>query len=435
MDGRQLRVRRNLGTFLRYARMTQLDDWLWIDALCIDQTNVSERNHQVQQMGTIYSNAVEVISWLGDNRELATYLKECQRFIRHSTRAVTDLPGEQALVESDYWRRAWIPQEVTLAKNVILMARGEHLPLLQLPWSPWRSAAWVYGRKRYTHILKYHPDMKEFKRSKNPIRLLFDHMDAKCAFPRDRLFSLLSLCYRGSDLEVDYTISDEALAVRVFQSVFLVPFCLCSIWIVGRTLRLEHTDSTFCGDGDVPLLRFELPVSRYHGQGHDHLDSACGFAVVHVGKWASSGQLAARDGDEKAERWETDTTVAFLTINFEKLCRNCPGIRLFIEARPGHPQFFYRWFTRYRSSTGSGYFDAIRSRTSGLQLELSDDQKECTVTFSLRFLLGLARLKGPPRDGLCRPRLLTYTIIGDNESWLKLGTGGTRFAFKIQEHF
>jgi Heterokaryon incompatibility protein (HET) len=39
--------------------------WIWIDALCIDQQNNSERNHQVRVMGKIYEMAIEVLVWLG----------------------------------------------------------------------------------------------------------------------------------------------------------------------------------------------------------------------------------------------------------------------------------------------------------------------------------------------------------------------------------
>lgn len=35
---------------------------LWIDALCIDQTNTSELNHQVRQMGMIYRSACQVLT-------------------------------------------------------------------------------------------------------------------------------------------------------------------------------------------------------------------------------------------------------------------------------------------------------------------------------------------------------------------------------------
>jgi hypothetical protein len=49
-------------------RMRQEDNVLriWVDALCIDQTNISERNEHVKMMGQIYSQASTVRAWLGD---------------------------------------------------------------------------------------------------------------------------------------------------------------------------------------------------------------------------------------------------------------------------------------------------------------------------------------------------------------------------------
>jgi hypothetical protein len=36
-----------------------------VDAICIDQTNLKERKHQVQLMAKIYSKTHRVIVWLG----------------------------------------------------------------------------------------------------------------------------------------------------------------------------------------------------------------------------------------------------------------------------------------------------------------------------------------------------------------------------------
>ena len=37
---------------------------IWIDAICIDQNNVLERNHQVRNMVRIYAQAEHVLIWL-----------------------------------------------------------------------------------------------------------------------------------------------------------------------------------------------------------------------------------------------------------------------------------------------------------------------------------------------------------------------------------
>ncbi|KAF2830838.1 HET-domain-containing protein, partial [Ophiobolus disseminans] len=38
---------------------------LWIDAICINQSDLLERNHQVAQMRDVYTKAESVIAWLG----------------------------------------------------------------------------------------------------------------------------------------------------------------------------------------------------------------------------------------------------------------------------------------------------------------------------------------------------------------------------------
>jgi hypothetical protein len=69
LNGCLMGVTWNLWTALQHLRMTDRDRVLWVDALCIDQTNLAERGHQVAQMGDIYRRADRVIIWLG----LASY--------------------------------------------------------------------------------------------------------------------------------------------------------------------------------------------------------------------------------------------------------------------------------------------------------------------------------------------------------------------------
>jgi hypothetical protein len=76
LNGHEFQVRQNLYDFL--SRMQSQGDGntlFWIDQLCIDQRNISERSQQVQMMGDIYTRAQEVVVWLGpagENSGLAT---------------------------------------------------------------------------------------------------------------------------------------------------------------------------------------------------------------------------------------------------------------------------------------------------------------------------------------------------------------------------
>lgn len=57
-------VRQNLRDFLDAARDANVTDWIWIDALCINQEDVTEREQQVGQMGQTYEQAKKVFVWL-----------------------------------------------------------------------------------------------------------------------------------------------------------------------------------------------------------------------------------------------------------------------------------------------------------------------------------------------------------------------------------
>jgi hypothetical protein len=67
LNGKPFTVRRNLLGFLEIARKKRYSKPIWIDALCINQSHMEERVHQVQLMGKIYSGATEVWTWLGDD--------------------------------------------------------------------------------------------------------------------------------------------------------------------------------------------------------------------------------------------------------------------------------------------------------------------------------------------------------------------------------
>jgi len=66
VDGKPFTVRRNLHQALRCLRTEFSSRTLWIDAICINQEDVVERNHQVGMMGNIYNFASSVRVWLGE---------------------------------------------------------------------------------------------------------------------------------------------------------------------------------------------------------------------------------------------------------------------------------------------------------------------------------------------------------------------------------
>lgn len=65
-NGATMEISTNLWAALRRLRNTKAGANLWVDAVCINQKDHQERNHQVGMMRKIYEKATLVIIWLGE---------------------------------------------------------------------------------------------------------------------------------------------------------------------------------------------------------------------------------------------------------------------------------------------------------------------------------------------------------------------------------
>lgn len=65
-DGGVLLITANCVAAMRALRKTDETVTLWIDSICIDQSNLAEKSMQVALMGQIYSLASSVMVWLGE---------------------------------------------------------------------------------------------------------------------------------------------------------------------------------------------------------------------------------------------------------------------------------------------------------------------------------------------------------------------------------
>jgi hypothetical protein len=248
LNNRAFRVRSNLHDFLRRGRHKErlLREWLWIDALSIDQSNVKERNHQVQQMGNIYSRAKEVLSWLGN---------DCTRDISFDT--VTD-PESDSFRHHEYWNRAWITQEVVLAQHVTLCIQEKEIDLARLdrPHEPFPRA-----------IETLRPSAKQKLKGRSLIYLIDQFEDKDSHDPRDKVYSLLALSGDGSELQVDYNSSIETLAKSTLRCCKR-SFCFCSLRVVASALGLGdyyHQYDVNASEEAVPELFAYVDLPFFKG--------------------------------------------------------------------------------------------------------------------------------------------------------------------------
>lgn len=71
-NGIEVSIWTNLWLALRRIRYRKSSRVVWADALCIDQSNVEERNQQVLVMSSIYSRASRTLVWLGEDAQDST---------------------------------------------------------------------------------------------------------------------------------------------------------------------------------------------------------------------------------------------------------------------------------------------------------------------------------------------------------------------------
>jgi hypothetical protein len=70
VGGASFDISKNLANALRHFRSRDGQCRFWADAVCINQSDITERNKQVQIMRDIFSKACKTRVWLGDSMPL-----------------------------------------------------------------------------------------------------------------------------------------------------------------------------------------------------------------------------------------------------------------------------------------------------------------------------------------------------------------------------
>lgn len=232
IEGKEFRIGQNLWQALKQLRHSKVPRLLWIDAICINQDDTAERNHQVNQMSLIYSKAIRVIIWLGLETEHSHQAISFLKMLRGLPVLEYDLLDFKAhwesvlgLCQMEYWGRLWIIQEVLLASQIIVCCGTD-----TMAWDILNGVRehLVIGRRSHTWnfstIEAFHqtiPAQLSRYRSGKRFRLLddrasfsltdlfFEFQHSACKDGRDKLFGLLSLsavCCKVQ-IPVDYSIS------------------------------------------------------------------------------------------------------------------------------------------------------------------------------------------------------------------------------------
>jgi hypothetical protein len=184
LNGKVVSIKGNLAYALRHVYQHWVDAFpherphqlfLWADALCINQDDVEEKSSQVPLMGTIFSCAELVMSWLGpesgslscamDTIEML-YLEWAEQerdisdlrwILRHPSlcdarSAEQEESWSNARWEAiyeftnlGYWHRTWVFQEIVLAKRVRVVCGRKALE--------WHKIAYVAEQASQVNML------------------------------------------------------------------------------------------------------------------------------------------------------------------------------------------------------------------------------------------------------------------------------------------
>ncbi|KAI3324016.1 heterokaryon incompatibility protein-domain-containing protein [Xylariaceae sp. AK1471] len=135
-NGKDFGVTHNLFDALINIRLSDKSRKIWIDALCINQENNTERSQQVQYMYRIYRAATQVIVWLGNEADDSDFIMQTMAFLGsrgkratimrrdHNHECLVQLArlikGIEILTKRPWFFRSWIRQEVAAASKVIV---------------------------------------------------------------------------------------------------------------------------------------------------------------------------------------------------------------------------------------------------------------------------------------------------------------------------
>jgi hypothetical protein len=200
-------------------------EYIWVDALCINQEDKEERSIQIGRMAAIYKQAKEVVIWLGEMDDTSEVDLAMLSEVNFNTAAteVFDICSATVfqLLSRDYWSRMWIVQELAAASRITLLCGSFAIPwqtirrFLDLDHEINDSSRPIPGKTRFEKISSFRDD----KLARKPITLieaLYRTRHALATDPKDKLYALLGLSYDSTNFipHPNYNLTKEEVYKR-----------------------------------------------------------------------------------------------------------------------------------------------------------------------------------------------------------------------------
>ncbi|TGO15197.1 hypothetical protein BTUL_0043g00520 [Botrytis tulipae] len=280
-------VTQNLAIALYHLRLPLKSRRLWVDAICINQSDIKERNEQVTLMGEIYSLAKPVLVWLGETFEGSEEAFDLMSKISIASEDKIMEEDSQTmfsfyieLVKKEWFTRLWTIQEVALADQEPLVVCGS-------TWTTWSVLSKVWQKVAMIEFTKMGMIMMERgdenentiettvsavtdKKGEDLRDLLLNTVTSKATEPKDRIYGLLGMM-GSSDrktITVDYSRSLGTIYADAISHIFhkgIRPSFLAGLELAGPNPPFQY--SSF--PSWVPRLGSEslLHSTLYHPPG------------------------------------------------------------------------------------------------------------------------------------------------------------------------
>ena len=289
LDGRRYFVTANLESFLRHRRDAQDPIDIWVDAVCINQSDVAEKNGQIKLMSLIYMAAAKVMVWLGkeaDDSDLAmdelSDMGQGSPYNKLHIITGNSLTALNKLLSRSWWSRIWVVQEIfwggagiKLDKMRIRCGHKE-LEWITLVIAAAKMQSHKEDQRQHFPTLeklfaletfRYQGgDMKDIPANE---RFVFDTVaqfrNFQATEPKDKIYALLGTTLDKNrqpfaGIEVDYSLSVVEV-YRRFASMALRSSVGLNVLAYCRRRSIQSLPSwvpdwsNFCSENPLPLSR------------------------------------------------------------------------------------------------------------------------------------------------------------------------------------
>jgi hypothetical protein len=228
-----IKITKKVDALLRHLRKETVSRYLWVDAICLNQSDIGEKSVQVPLMGAIYNEARKVRIWFGeatdDTPKLFAFLRTILALERRSGRlsaeifktVMNEILGVassrliDALLRNPWFQRRWTLQEAFVNPSTFVHC-GRH----KILWSQFVMALKTFLGDNISILLDLSAEaqlslnvaicLKETHGTLLENLWNFDHNE--CFDRRDRIYALYGLydpkqdSTQSTDLSADYSL-------------------------------------------------------------------------------------------------------------------------------------------------------------------------------------------------------------------------------------